>query len=69
MENIANYVKTERKKIGWTQERFAMYAGVSTKFLIELEGGKKTLRMDKVLAVLRLLDATLVVKERAYEER
>ena len=69
MENIANYVKNERKKIGWTQERFAMYAGVSTKFLIELEGGKKTLRMDKVLAVLRLLDASLVVKEIEDEKR
>jgi y4mF family transcriptional regulator len=42
-----------------TQATLAMYAGVSIKFVIQLEQGKKTLRMDKVLDVLRILGATL----------
>ena len=59
MEKIAKYVKETRKMLQITQATLAMYAGVSIKFVIELEQGKKTLRMDKVLDVLRILGATL----------
>ena len=37
MEKIAEFVKKYRKILNLTQERLAAYAGVSTKFIIELE--------------------------------
>ncbi|MDO4987169.1 MAG: type II toxin-antitoxin system Y4mF family antitoxin [Candidatus Saccharibacteria bacterium] len=48
MNKIAEYVKTERKNAGLTQEEFAMRSGLGLKFVRELEQGKKTVRMDKV---------------------
>jgi y4mF family transcriptional regulator len=59
MENIAKWVKENRKYLKITQATLAMYAGVSIKFVIELEQGKKTLRIDKVLDVIRILGGTL----------
>lgn len=61
MENIVKFVKENRKMLGLTQVRLAMYAGVSTKFIVELEQGKKTLKMDKILEVLRILGGTIEV--------
>ena len=63
MENLAKYVKEMRKFCNLTQQTLAMYVGVSTKFIIQLERGKKTLRLDKVLQVLEFFDATLEVKD------
>lgn len=62
METIANQVKEKRKALGLTQEELATYAGVSAKFVIELESGKKTIRMDKLLAVLKVFDCTLEMR-------
>ena len=62
MDSIAAFVKSKRKELGLTQQPLALYTGVSTKFIIELESGKPTVRMDKVLDVLKLFDCGLVVK-------
>ena len=61
MENIVKFVKENRKMLGLTQARLAMYAGVSTKFIIQLEQGKKTLKLVKILEVLRILGGTIDV--------
>lgn len=62
MDDIANEIKQKRKALGLTQEELALYAGVSTKFVVELESGKKTIRMDKLLAVLAVFDCALAVR-------
>lgn len=57
MNIIANYVKENRKKLGLTQEEFAMRAGLGLRFVRDLEQGKKTLLLDKVnqaLAMFRM---------------
>ena len=48
MSAISEYIKTERKKAGLTQEEFAMRSGLGLRFVRELEQGKETVRMDKV---------------------
>ena len=45
---ISEFIKTERKKSGLTQEEFALRAGLGLRFVRELEQGKETVRMDKV---------------------
>lgn len=62
MESIAAFVKRKRKELGLTQQTLALYTGVSTKFIVELESGKQTVRMDKVLDVLKLFDCGLVAQ-------
>ncbi|MBE6004868.1 MAG: helix-turn-helix transcriptional regulator [Lachnospiraceae bacterium] len=51
---IAEFIKTERKKAGLTQEEFALRAGLGLRFVRELEQGKETVRMDKVNQALRM---------------
>ena len=61
MEPIADFVRRKRKQYALTQETLSMKAGVGLRFVRELEGGKSTLRMDKVNDVLSLFGAQLGV--------
>ena len=49
---IAEFVRQQRKMHKLTQRDLADRAGVGIRFIRELEGGKPTLRMDKVNVVL-----------------
>ena len=48
MNQIAEFIKKNRKAAGLTQEQFAMRAGLGLRFVRDLEQGKETVRMDKV---------------------
>ena len=50
---VAWFIRSRRKEIGLTQEELATQTGVGLRFLKELELGKRSLRMDKVLQVLQ----------------
>lgn len=50
---VARFVRARRKAAGLTQEELASQVGVGLRFLKELELGKETLRLDKVLQVLQ----------------
>ena len=52
---INKQVKNLRRKLGLTQIDFAKRAGVGLRFLRELEGGKTTVRLDKLNQVLDFL--------------
>ena len=54
MNKIAEFVKTERKKAGLTQEEFALRSGLGLRFVRELEQGKETVRLDKVNQALAM---------------
>ena len=56
---IAEFVKLERHNLKMTQVEFARHAGVGLRFIRDLEQGKKTLRMDKVNAVLKVFGRRL----------
>jgi y4mF family transcriptional regulator len=58
--NIANFIKYQRKKLGMTQEELAEKAGVGLRFIREVEQGKQSLRMDKVNQVLALFGHKLL---------
>lgn len=59
---LANKVKSERKAIGLSQTELAQLAKVSLNFLSQLESGKKTIRLDKVLQVLNTLGLELKIQ-------
>ena len=62
MNEIGKKVKETRKKLGLDQKTLALYAGVSTKFISELENGKETVQMNKVIAVLKVFNYKLSVE-------
>jgi HTH-type transcriptional regulator/antitoxin HipB len=56
-------VRARRKALKLRQAELAALAGVGLAFLYELEHGKPTVRIDKVLAVLSVLGLELHVRE------
>ena len=52
MNKIAEYIKSNRRAAGLTQEEFAARSGLGLRFVRELEQGKETVRMDKVNVAL-----------------
>lgn len=58
---LAGAVRDRRKELGLTQTDLADLAGASRRFVHALEAGKPTLRLDKVLAVCRVVGLDLVV--------
>jgi len=62
LENVVLRVKKLRKKNGLTQIEFAKRAGVGLRFLRELERGKITVRVDKLMQVLDFLGYHIELK-------
>ena len=60
MNKIAEFIKTNRKAAGLTQEEFAVRSGLGLRFIRELEQGKETVRMDKVNVALSMFDMEAV---------
>jgi HTH-type transcriptional regulator / antitoxin HipB len=57
-------VRARRKALGATQVELAALADVGPRFVVELERGKATLELGKVLRVLDRLGLQVVVRER-----
>ena len=66
--SLAQFIKEKRKKLNLTQVDLSQKAGVGLRFLRELEGGKTTLRMDKVNLVLNLLGFELTAARKQSGE-
>lgn len=58
---IGQLVKATRKAQGLTQEQLAATAGVGVRFIRELEQGKPSCHIGKVLAVLAMLGLDLML--------
>ena len=52
---IGTLIRQTRKKIGVTQKHLALTAGTGLRFIIDLENGKETCEIGKVLTVLNTL--------------
>ena len=60
-ETLGHAVRVARKQLGLTQPQLALAAGVGVRFVVELEAGKPTLRLENILRVLNALGGTLAV--------
>jgi y4mF family transcriptional regulator len=56
-------LRNRRKSLGLTQQELARLAGCGLAFLYELESGKATVRLDKLLGVLGVLGLELSLVE------
>ena len=62
-EALGRAIRAQRKRLGLTQKRLALHAEVGLAFLYELETGKPTVRLDKVLAVLATLGVAVTLSQ------
>lgn len=58
-EQLGDALRAARKQLGLTQPQLAMAAGVGVRFIVDLEAGKPTLRLENVLRVIDALGGTL----------
>jgi HTH-type transcriptional regulator/antitoxin HipB len=61
-EAIGEIVRETRKAIGATQKDLALTSGTGLRFIIELEKGKPTTQLGKVLNVLQNLGIQMELK-------
>ncbi len=60
---LTSFLKEKRKGLNLTQLQLAEKSGVGIRFIREMEGGKKSLQMNKVNQVLNLFGKELGVVE------
>lgn len=65
-EDIGRCVRAQRKAQGATQAEFASLCGVGIRFISELENGKPTMELEKVLKVLKCLGLELSIRPRGW---
>ena len=67
-KQIGEMVKATRKSLAVTQRDLAMTSGTGLRFIIELEKGKPTCQLSKVLTVLNTLGITIKLTSPAMGE-
>ena len=65
-EDLGRCVRAQRKVQGATQAEFASLCGVGVRFISELENGKPTMELGKVLLVLKCLGLEVSVQPRGW---
>ena len=54
-QQLGHALRAARKQLGLTQPQLALAAGVGVRFIVELEAGKPTLRLENILRVIDAL--------------
>jgi y4mF family transcriptional regulator len=60
-EQLGAALRAARKRLGLTQPELALAAGVGVRFMVELEAGKPTLQLERVLRVIDALGGEVQV--------
>ena len=67
-EKLGLWIKSQRKAAKVTQETLALTSGTGLRFIIDLEKGKPTCQVGKVLSVLKALGADITVNTKSGTE-
>jgi y4mF family transcriptional regulator len=60
-EQLGETLRAARKVLGMTQSEIALVSGVGLRFVVELERGKPTLQLGKVLRVIDSLGGEVII--------
>jgi HTH-type transcriptional regulator/antitoxin HipB len=60
-QSLGTVLRASRKRLGLTQTDLALAAGVGLRFIVELEAGKPTVRLEQVLRVVDALGSSLTL--------
>ncbi len=58
-QQLGAALRSARKHLGLTQPQLALAAGVGVRFIVDLEAGKPTVRLDSVMRVLSALGGAI----------
>ena len=59
LSELAQALRAHRKKLKISQEQLSLLSGVGVVFIYDLERGKETIRLDKLLPILEILGLEL----------
>lgn len=65
--DIGQIIREKRKKDGLTQRDIAAVCNLGNRFLVDLENGKPTVRLDKTLEVLKSLGLDVYIVPRGWK--
>jgi HTH-type transcriptional regulator/antitoxin HipB len=60
-QSLGLALRSARKQLGLTQSQLALAAGVGLRFIVDLEAGKPTLRLEQVLRVINALGGEVIL--------
>ena len=60
-QQLGSAVRSARKQLALTQPQLALAAGVGVRFIVELEAGKPTLRLENILRVVNALGGEMAL--------
>jgi y4mF family transcriptional regulator len=60
--------RDRRERLGWSQQALAERAGVTREWVVRFEGGKPSVRLDRVFDVITALGLVVELDERARAE-
>ncbi|MHB1360893.1 MAG: helix-turn-helix transcriptional regulator [Rhodocyclaceae bacterium] len=58
-QQLGNVLRAARKQLGLTQPQLALSAGVGVRFIVDLEAGKPTVRLESVMRVIEALGGVI----------
>jgi len=58
-QQLGDVLRAARKQLGLTQPQLALAAGVGVRFIVDLEAGKPTVRLEAVLRVIEALGGVI----------
>lgn len=61
---LGKVIKSKRKSLGYTQLEISERTGLSASFISEVENGKETAELGKVMHLLSILGLNTMVEER-----
>lgn len=67
--DLGRCIRARRKEQGATQAEFASLCGVGVRFISDLENGKPTVELGKVLQVLKCLGLEVGIRPRGWAPR
>lgn len=63
-KELGKLIRSRRKERGLTQSELAMYCNTGIRFISDLENGKTTMQVSKVITVLSMLALDIYIEER-----
>ncbi len=58
-QQLGEILRAARKQLKLTQTQLALAAGVGVRFIVDLEAGKPTVRLETVMRVIEVLGCTI----------
>ncbi|MCQ8182304.1 helix-turn-helix transcriptional regulator [Methylomonas sp. SURF-1] len=60
-QQLGQALRSARKQLGLTQSELALAAGVGVRFIVDLEAGKPTVRLETVMRVIEALGGQVML--------